>query len=297
MIESVFLHQLKRANGVKILPDYILFRKPCELWNMKTGESVVFKNINEAFNFKINGKSIREIVADATTDIFYVQLDGGNGASGPKKTFKPDHADKNKKPAKRIPDYPARMNNKIKTKNVDTAIQEFRNKHQNSGTEHMIMVDKNGFVSQYNHGGKHSVGWMDNAKDGMVIHNHPSGGHFSDTDMLNLSHTQTRGVVATTKQGYYLLEKGTHFKANEWTKAVNGAKMTGTDYNDAMDRWLNKNAKKYGVIYKNVKVEVAAPKTTKATKAKSIKTTAPKAKQVANTPAIKFDKTGQGMLF
>lgn len=289
MLDSTFRHQLKNAGGVKILPDHILFRKPCELLNLNTNESVLFKNLDDAYKYIINGKTIKQIIAESGTDIFNVRCDGG-GSSGGKggKDFKPSHADK--KPPKMKGDLPARMNNKIKTKTTENAISEFRKKHGNSGTEHMIMVDNNGFVSQYNHGGKHSVGWIDNNKGGMVIHNHPGNGHFSDTDLLNLSTTSTRGVVATTKNGYYHVEKGTHFNSNGWAKAVRGAKMKGSDYNDAMDKWLNKNAGKYGVVYKNVKDKPAQKTTT--TKKKSNKTTTPKPKK---TISLSWDNnTGQG---
>lgn len=306
MIDSVFLHELKQAKGVRILPNYILFKKPCELYNLETDESVKFKNVDEAFKYEIDGKTIKDIVKESTMDIFTTRLDGGSGSSGPSKQFKPSHAT-NKTP-KRNSDLPARMNTRIKTKTVENAINEFRRKHGNDSKESMIMVDRNGFVTQYNHGGKHSVAFSDNFKDGLVIHNHPSNSHFSDTDVLNLSTTKTRGVVATTKSGYYMLEKGTHFNANSWAKAVRNAKFSGTDYNDGFDKWLRKNAKKHGLVYKNVKDDLSNLKplkmktrdydiTVTQTSTRHKKRTSRAASSIRATQ-IKFDtKTGQGSLF
>lgn len=47
----------------------------------------------------------------------------------------------------------------------------------------------------------------------------------------------------------YILQKGNHFKANAFVKAVNNAHLKGKDYDDAVDRWLKANAKKYDYKY------------------------------------------------
>ena len=62
MIDSVFRHEFKQANGVLITDGYILFRKPLELYDMKNNISVFFKTLGEAYEFKINDKTIKELL-------------------------------------------------------------------------------------------------------------------------------------------------------------------------------------------------------------------------------------------
>ena len=84
----------------------------------------------------------------------------------------------------------------------------------------------------------------------MILHNHPSGGHFSDADLISTSmDARSKGIVATSTKAQYTFEKGTHFKANAFVKAVKNAIMKGTSYDDAVDKWLKGNAKKYGYKY------------------------------------------------
>lgn len=274
MLDSVFRHEFKQSGGVHLTENHILFRKPLELYDVKNDISVFFKTLDEAYQFKIGDKTIKDIITEATIDIFKVRCDGGSGAGSPSQSFKFGHAGGGSGAGVGEGDLPARMNTRIKTKTVDEAIKQFRNTHQNDDRESLIQVDVDGFVQQYNHGSAHSVAFTPK-NNGLVIHNHPSNSHFSDTDLLNLSTTNTRGVVATTKSGYYMVTKGTHFKTNEFGKAVKKANMRGTDYNDAVDKWLKKNQKRYGYVYKNVKDS-------------KTKTPAPK---------IDFDSRGQGVLF
>ena len=84
----------------------------------------------------------------------------------------------------------------------------------------------------------------------IILHNHPSGGHFSDADLISTSmDARSKGIVATSTKAQYTFEKGTHFKATQFVKAVKSAKLKGTSYDDAVDKWLKGNAKKYGYKY------------------------------------------------
>lgn len=88
----------------------------------------------------------------------------------------------------------------------------------------------------------------------MIIHNHPSGGAFSDSDLISVSmQTRAKGIIASGKNYDYKFEKGTHFKASSFTKAVKSAKMKGKDYDDAVDKWLKNNQSKYGYKYTRIK--------------------------------------------
>lgn len=84
-----------------------------------------------------------------------------------------------------------------------------------------------------------------------------SGGHFSDAALLSTAmDRRSKGIIASPKGKSYVykFEKGTHFKANDFAKAVKSAKMKGSSYDNAVDAWLRKNAKKYGYKYSKVKV-------------------------------------------
>ena len=133
--------------------------------------------------------------------------------------------------------------------------------------EFLVQVDDNGYVHAYNKGQAHSVGIQkvknvtkyDMSKKvqgvapkSMIIHNHPSGGHFSDADLINTARLKnTKGVVATGSKGAtFTLRKGTHFKADAFIKAVSKAKLNGLDYDHAVHNWLTANQKKYGYKYK-----------------------------------------------
>ena len=128
-----------------------------------------------------------------------------------------------------------------------------------SDHEFAYEVDADGYVHQYIEGATSSVAISASAKVGkgqktMIIHNHPSGGAFSDSDLISASmQTRAKGIIASGKNHDYKFEKGGHFKANSFIKAVKTAKMKGKDYDDAVDKWLKANQKKYGYTYTRTK--------------------------------------------
>lgn len=277
MIKSVFLHEFKK-NGAVTLGVYVLWYKTLNLWNMDTDETIHFNDLDEALEYRIEGKAIKDIIADADMSLFDMVLNGGSGNGSPKQTFNFGHARHDGGNGKTESDLPARMNTKIKTKNEHSAIQAFRNQHNASDRESVIAVTSDGFVNGYAHGGATSVMFPKYNKGDLIVHNHPSGGHFSDTDLLSMSKSSIRGIVATTPKGYYKIDKGTHFQGENFAKAVKKASMSGVDYDDAVSKWLRRNQKQYGYKYTNYK------------DAGSKKTKAP-------APKIVFDAKGQGSLF
>lgn len=250
MIESVFLHEFKQANGVKLTDKHILFRKPLELYNLETDETISFKNMEKAYEHQIGDMTIREIISKASIDLFSMQLDGGRGASsGGKKQFRFSNAGGNDKD-NTTPDLPARLNVRlsIKNKSPEGMLKEFAKLHSKSGREYGVTVDENGYVTRYVKGNTTSVGiW--GSRGEMVYHNHPNGGNFSKNDMLSTAHSAEKGIVASGRNGDYIFVKGGHFKANAFAKAVNSARPSGNSYDDAIDKWLKKNQKKYGYTY------------------------------------------------
>ena len=185
-----------------------------------------------------------------------LQFFGGRGAGSESSLF--GGRGENNERGRRNPDLPAKMNRMYNGNNmsIDNTISVFEAAHKNAGSEHLIAYDDNGFVSVYTHGGKHAVGFFPDEVAGKhVIHNHPSGSHFSMKDLQNLSTTGEKSITATSRNGYrYTATKTAKFDAKGWSKALSTAKTSGDTstiegYNKAVHNWLKRNASKYGVDY------------------------------------------------
>ena len=247
-----FKAEFKQLNGVPFGQTYVLFRKPLELMNLNTGETVQFEDLDEALRYEIEGSTLEKHIEGWTQIEF--RLDGGRGGGsglGNDKTFKFGHASGggagNGKAEKKLP---VELNIKvpINNKSPEAVLEAFRELHVKDKIEYGATVDEYGFVTRYVQGDATSVGiW--GGKGEMVYHNHPSGGAFSDSDLLSVSMTPAKGIVASGKNGDYIFVKGGHFKAQAFMKAVKNATLKGKDYSDAADKWLTKNQKKYGYKY------------------------------------------------
>lgn len=241
-----------------LTPHIIMFRKPLELWNEKTGESVKFKRLEDALEYEIDGEKVKDIILRSER-LTIPELEGGRGASGGSDgEFSFSHAGGDGKGnGKDL--LPAYANTQIKSKTLEGALAEFKRNHLLADHEFAYEVDSNGYVHQYVEGATSSVAISASAKVGkgqktMIIHNHPSGGAFSDSDLISASmQTRASGVIASGKNYDYKFEKGGHFKASAFIKAVKSAKMKGKDYDDAADKWLKANQKKYGYKYSRTK--------------------------------------------
>lgn len=232
------------ANGFYLMDDVFVFRKPLSVWDSNTGEEATFRTIDELWEYMHNGKTIGEYVE--YMDELLIRLDGGLGAE--QQTFKFDHAKGNgKDESKQL--FPAYANVRIKAKSLEGAIQEFHERFENEDHEWAYEVDPNGYVHQFVEGNSSSVSISGRHKDNMILHNHPSGGAFSDSDLISTSLGNQKGIVASGKNGDYIFQKSNGFKATEFVKAVKTAKLTGTSYDDAVDKWLTANQKKYGYKY------------------------------------------------
>lgn len=243
-----------------LTPGIILFRWPLELWNEKTGESVSFKTLDEALDYVLDGVKIRDMILNAER-LHIPELEGGRGASGGGEgEFKFSHADRRGQGGRDgKPLLPAYANTQIKNKSLEGALAEFKRNHLLADHEFAYEVDSNGYVHQYIEGARSSVAIGASAKvrkgeQTMIIHNHPSGGAFSDSDLISVSmQGRAKGIIASGKNHDYKFEKGGHFKASQFIKAVKTAKMKGKDYDDAVDKWLKANQKKYGYKYTRTK--------------------------------------------
>lgn len=248
-----FKRNFKHLGGVYATDDIVLFRKPLELYNLTTGETIAtFKDLNEAIDYEIEGKTLLERVSE-WTEIKFPVIHGGNGGSSGlgNWTGKFSHAPHGDGDGRDKSDLPSRMNVKVNIqRNPEDTLKAFRETHVSDAFESGVTVDEQGFVTRYVHGGATSVGiW--GGKGEMVYHNHPGekGGNFSDSDLLSVSMTPAKGIVASGKEGDYIFVKTHRFNATKFTKAVKNATLRGKDYTDAVDRWLKRNQKKYGYTY------------------------------------------------
>lgn len=253
------------VNSFELIDNLIVFRKPLEIWNEKTDESIYFKNVDELLKYEIEpGITVWDIVEKKETIINIKPLNGGRGGeSKNNKTFKMGHAggsggglgvggEGNH--------VPAEANVQIKTKTYDEALKNFQKNFANADHEYAYEVDKQGFVHFYNEGEAHAVSLSYKSlsnKDTVIVHNHPSDGHFSDTDLLNLSNYKSGGVVAVGKTNTYsVFKKDGRFNATGFAKMIKKAStegIKGKSYDDAVHKLLTANQKKYGYTYTRTK--------------------------------------------
>ena len=246
---SEFLDCLGKLTFVEV-GTLTYFPEQHELYNPKTGCSEYFETHNEFLDAIVDGRTVCEIVEDDDYRML-VEIEGGRGSrSESASTFKFDHAkggggrgDIGKAR------FPAEFNDGEKVQSETKALDKFRERHANSDHEYAIAVDRDGYVHQYIEGGRTSVAIA--GRDGqLIIHNHPSGGNFSDSDLLSVAQARgERGIIASGSKGDYIFKKGQHFDGAAFAKAVKSARMKGKDYDDATDKWLRKNQKKYGYTY------------------------------------------------
>lgn len=253
-----FRFELNQVDFFQLKNEWWMYRKPVEIWNEKTDESFRFKDLYSALEFMVDGESVEDIIAQME-HIPIIDIEGGRGAgSGGMKTYSPGFGTPGPDNSNRL--LPAQMNTKIKSKTPEAAIAEFNKKHQNADHEWAVEVDDQGFVHQYVEGERHSVGIggsnTSRNRKTLIVHNHPSGGHFSGNDLMNVAQNRrSNGVIASPKgkNYYYKFERGPHFDSKAFMKDFPHAQMKGKSYDDAMDKWLRSNAKKYGYKYSKVK--------------------------------------------
>lgn len=255
------------VNSFQLTDELTVFRKGYEIWNENTDESIYFKNVDELLNYEIDGVTVWEIIEQKDTLYGDMVINGGRGSgSGNTQTFKMGHAggsggglgiggEGNH--------VPAEANVQIKTKTYEEALKNFQKKFASADHEYAYEVDKQGFVHFFNEGEAHSVSLSYKSlsnKNTVIVHNHPSDGHFSDTDLLNLSNYKSGGVVAVGKTNTYsVLKVDGRFDSSGFSKMIKKASregIKGKSYDDAVDKMLKANAKKYGYRYTKTKTKV-----------------------------------------
>lgn len=238
---------LKNKNALNINDEYILFRD-LELYSFITETSVYFKDYEDLYKHKIEDVSIKEIIE--AKESFDFLLDGGRGSSSGSMGGGFNHAGRERgKKAIFEQMYSAEFNVGGKNRSYEKVLEHFKNKYANADREYGVEVDDNGFVHQHVQGTSSSVS-IGASKGNTIIHNHPSGGNFSDTDLISTASDSSKGIVAVGNKKSYSFSKTNKFKSKEFIKAVKKAKWpTRYDYDKGADWWLKKNAKEYGYIY------------------------------------------------
>ena len=265
-----FKRDFKRLNGVYITDKILLFRKPLELFNLSTNKTIAqFDSLDSALAYSLDGKTLESIIAGWKEITFPIEHGGRGGGSGMGFSGKwPSGGNGGSDGTKA--DFPARMNVKLSgaKRSYADMLREFTNKHGSASEEHGVVVDEHGFATKYLHGNKGSIsGLTGNGKE-IAIHNHPAAGWpvFSKEDVVNTAMGPRRGIVAVSTKagrdadsakyaGTYTFVKGSKFNASGFVKGVNGAKLSGKDYNDAVHKWLKANQKKYGYTYTYVRAK------------------------------------------
>ena len=259
-----FRNEFNRLNGVYATDQVVLFRNPLELYDMKTGNVIAqFDSLEEALAFKIDGKTLEERVSGWTEIVFPVEHGGRGSGSGMGFNGKWPSADKGNEKDRTTADFPARMNTKIGVnRTYDDMVKAFADTHRDADIEHGAVIDAYGYATKYLHGNAGSISGLHGGNSEIAIHNHPAGGWptFSKEDVVNTALGTRRGIVAVsgtkgrsadTAQyaGTYSFVKGNRFNASGFVKAINTATLSGKDYNDAVNKWLKANQKKYGYKY------------------------------------------------
>ena len=241
----------------------MLYKKPFCIYNKETGEDVTFKTLDEALEYKIGEETVKQIIEQMDKP-YMPTLNGGRGSSsgsGDNKEFKFGHASGGGggSGGEKEDLLPAVANTRIKSKTPEGALAEFKRNHLLADREFSYSVDENGYVTGYKQGSATSVtvpshGRQARGRMNTIIHNHPNGSAFSDTDLHTWSSDRrAKSIIASGKKYDYKVTKGTHFNAQGMSKAVRTAKMRGKDYDDAVDKWLKKNQKKFGYTYSRTK--------------------------------------------
>lgn len=257
------------VNFFKLKDSLFVFRKPLHIWNEITDESIKFKNVDELLKYEIEGVSVWDMIKDRKhlyDKSDFVLSGGRGGGSGNTSTFKMGHGGGGA--GKDIEHFPAEANTKIKTKSYDEALKQFSNYTKDKNIEYAYEVDADGFVYGFKEGGSGAVIPTHRKNGSVIIHNHPlpkdsTTSHFSDTDLLSSAMTRSeKGVVATHYRGdhtvAYSFTKGGHFDTAGFTKMIKKAStkgIQGKSYDDAVDKLLKANQKKYGYTYTKTKIK------------------------------------------
>ena len=259
-----FKKDLLDRNGISIDDTYILFND-FELYNQETNNSVLFDSFDKVLDYKIENKSIKEIIEEKenTTEID----EGGRGASsgGPGGSL---FGNQRNPGGKRVisaggggNSMPAYMNTLVPSgeRSVDSIAKAFGKRTLNETREYSASLDNDGFAHAYHKGGKSSTAHLV-YENGYSIHNHPTKDKngktvawniYSKADLKNTALDKAKGtiVVSNGNRTMYKFTKTQKFDSKSFIKGLNSAKAKTSNYDKEVDSWLRKNQKEYGYKY------------------------------------------------
>lgn len=250
MEKEDFIKLLKERVSVQIKDVYIF--DDLEVFDSNTDRSILFDSMEELLESKIADDKIIDLVGEIKS--FELVYDGGRGSSSSNVMgggFSHARSGRGEKGFGQKK-FPASFNIGTASASVEKTIKRFTEKYGKADVEYGISVDNQGFVHAHVKGSRSSVAIGTMGKDHMIVHNHPSGGNFSDTDLITTSNDRNaRGVVATSSKATYTFTKTNKFKAKGFIKAVKKAQWPSKyDYDKGSDWWLKKNATAFGYKYK-----------------------------------------------
>lgn len=224
---------------------FFLCTRPLRLWDGETDKTVKFKSMREAWDYVFDGAKTVAAAFSGIETFERQPLTGRKGGSGKMRGFKfSGSGDRNGFKRKILN---AEANTHIKVKTEADAIKYFSDLYTNADHEYGMAIDDQGYVHNYIEGTRGGVAIGGNLEKHLIVHNHPGGGAFSDADLIVVSRGRESGIVAIGKGGdYYFRKNGGHFKGAQFERAVRRAQLRGTDYDDAVRRWLRANQKRYG---------------------------------------------------
>lgn len=256
------------VNSFQLTDTLTVFRKPYEIWNEETDESIYFKNVDELLNYEIEGVTVWDLIKNKDHLYGDMVINGGRGSgSGNTQTFRMSASNSGVGKDEHL--LPAEANVQIKTKTYESALKQFSDFAKDKEIEYAYEVDNMGFVHGFKSGGSGAVLPTSKHKNSVIIHNHPlskdsTTSHFSNADMYYIAQNSThKGIVATHYRGdhtvAYSVTKGGHFDATGFTKMIKKASkqgIKGKSYDDAVHKMLTANQKKYGYTYKVTKIKI-----------------------------------------
>ena len=210
MTIEYFKELLANNNAIRISDEFIVFNDN-EVYSFETEKGKKYNDIDELV---ADRPDIAEIIESTEEfDNTYDMAKGSRGGDG-KMGGGFNHAS-NRGGGKQERLLPAELNLGTARNSLDKVLKRFQNKYADADREYGISIDDQGFVHQHIKGGGTSVAITGN-KGETIIHNHPSGGNFSDSDLIHVASTQEKVIIATSsntsKKTTFKFEKTPKFK-------------------------------------------------------------------------------------
>lgn len=252
-----FAKILAGNNAVQISKELIIFND-FELYNLETNESKNYDSLEALLDDNAEAKRIIE-----EAEYFSLRFEGGRGSSSNTEKGKMGFNHEPHHGRDRTTDMlNAELNfDTAKGNSLTAVLGRFKDKYGKADHEYGAAVDEQGFVHVLRNGNRHNVTYQPNTFDNMtLVHNHPSGGNFSDGDLRTVATTKAKGIIAMSSNAKnsgktYHFQKNNNFKAKDFVKAVNKARWSeNLGYDRGASQWLRANQRKYGYKFSSTKL-------------------------------------------